>query len=122
MNFIIRWIATAAGVGVAVALIPGISPVGSDGTIAIFVMALVLSFVNTSVKPIAQTLSLPITVLTLGLFYLIMNALLLEFASWLSTSVFASGVHVDGLLSAALGSIVISLVSGFVNGVLVGRE
>ena len=76
MNFIIRWIVTAIAVGVAVWIVPGITTVGPNGTIAIAIGALVLSLVNVSIKPIAQMLSLPITVLTLGIFFLVVNALL----------------------------------------------
>ena len=122
MNFIIRWIATAVAVGVAVWIVPGITAVGNDGTIAVVVMALVLSLINISVKPIMQVISLPITVLTLGIFYLVVNALMLELAAWAATGLFASGIAIDGFGSALLGSIVISIVSSIVNGILGGDE
>ena len=88
MNFIIRWIVTAVAAGVAVWIVPGISTVGADSTIAIAALALVLSLVNVSLKPILKVLSMPITVITLGIFYLVLNALLLELAAWASTTVF----------------------------------
>ena len=122
MNFIIRWIATAVAVAAAVWIVPGITAVGNDGTIAVIIMALVLSLINISIKPIMQVISLPITVLTLGIFYLVVNALLLELAAWASTGLFASGVAIDGFGSAFLGSIVISIVSGIVNGILGGED
>ena len=81
MNFLIRWIATAVAVGAAVWLLPGISTVGSNGTMAIVVGALVLSLINISIKPIAQAIGAPISVLTLGLFYIVVNALLLDLAA-----------------------------------------
>ncbi len=115
MNFIIRWIVTAIAVGVAVWIVPGITTVGPNGTIAIAIGALVLSLVNVSIKPIAQMLSLPITVLTLGIFFLVVNALLLELAAWASTGLFGSGIAVDGFGSAFFGSIIISIVSALVN-------
>ena len=118
VSFIIRWIATAVAVGVAVWIVPGITTVGSDGTIAVIIMALVLSLVNVIIKPIMQVISLPITVITLGVFYLIVNALMLELAAWAATGLFASGIAIDGFGSAFLGSIVISIVSSIVNGVL----
>ena len=121
MNFIIRWIVTAIAAGAAVWIVPGITTVGTDSTLAIVVFALVLSLVNVSLKPILQLLSFPITVLTLGIFYLIVNALLLELAAWASTGLFASGIFIDGFGSALLGSIVISIVSALVNG-LIGNE
>ena len=122
MNFIIRWIATAVAVAAAVWIIPGITTVGNDATIAIIIGALVLSLVNMVLKPIFQLLSLPITIITLGIFYLIVNALLLELAAWASTGLFASGIAIDGFGSAFLGSIVISIVSAIVNGLLGGEK
>ncbi len=118
MNFILRWIATAVAVGAAVWIVPGITIVGSNGTIAVVVMALVLALINASIKPILQVLSLPITVITLGIFYLIVNALMLELAAWAATGLFASGIAINGFGSAFLGSIVISIVSALVNGLL----
>lgn len=118
MGFVIRWIVTAVAVGAAVWIVPGITTVGSNGAIAVAVMALILALVNASIKPILQTLSLPITVLTLGIFYLIVNALLLELAAWAATGLFGSGIAIDGFGSAILGSIVISIVSAIVNGVI----
>ena len=115
MNFIIRWIVTAVAVGAAVWIVPGITTVGQDATIGVIVLALVLSLINVSIKPILQTLSLPITVVTLGVFHLIVNALLLELAAWASTGIFSSGIAIDGFFSAILGSIVISIVSSIVD-------
>ena len=111
MNFIIRWIVTAVAVGAAVWIVPGITTVGQNATIGVIVLALVLSLINVSIKPILQTLSLPITVITLGIFYLIVNALLLELAAWATTGIFGSGIAINGFFSAILGSIVISIVS-----------
>ena len=118
MNFIIRWIVTAVAAGVAVWIVPGISTVGADSTIAIAALALVLSLVNVSLKPILKVLSMPITVITLGIFYLVLNALLLELAAWASTTVFGSGISVSGFGSAVFGSIVISIVSALVNSLI----
>ena len=118
MNFIIRWIVTAIAVGAAVWIVPGITTTGGNATIAIAVGALVLSLINISIKPVLQALSLPITVLTLGIFYLVVNALLLELAAWASTGLFGSGIAVDGFGAAFLGSIIISIVSALANGLL----
>lgn len=121
MNFIIRVIVTAVAAAVAVILVPGISTVGPNATMALAAFAIVLSLVNISIKPIVQLISSPISVLTLGLFYLIVNALLLELAAWASAGLFGSGVVVDSFLSAFFGSIVISIVSALVNG-LIGND
>ena len=116
MNFLIRWIATAVAVGVAVWIVPGITTVGPNATIAIVAGALVLSFINAVLKPIVQTISFPLSVLTLGVFYLIVNALLLELAAWASTGIFGSGIEIASFGSAFFGSIIISIVSAIVNG------
>lgn len=121
MNFIIRWIVTAVAAAVAVWLVPGISTVGPDSLMAVGVFALVLSLVNACIKPIAQFASFPLSVLTLGIFYLIVNALLLELAAWASAGLFGSGIAIASFGSAFVGSIVISIVSALVNGII-GNE
>ena len=121
MSFFLTWIATAVGVGAAVAILPGIYPMGDNGTMAVVVTALMVALVNASIKPIAQLLSLPISVLTLGIFYLVVNGAMLLLASWLSATIFGSGVYVDGLMNAIFGSIIISLVGSIVNS-LTGNE
>ena len=118
MNFLIRWIATAVAVGAAVWLVPGITTVGSNATVAIIVGALVLSLINITIKPIVQLISSPISVLTLGLFYIVVNALLLELAAWASTALFGSGIAIESFGWAFLGSIIISIVSAIMNGIL----
>ena len=122
MNFIIRWIVTAVAAAAAVWLVPGISIIGSDSFVALAVFALVLSLVNALIKPIAQFVSFPLSVLTLGVFYLIVNALLLELAAGASATLFGSGIAVAGFGSAFFGSIVISIVSALVNGLIGNKE
>lgn len=118
MNFIIRWFVTAIAVAAAVWIVPGITTVGTDWTVAIAVGALVLSLINVFLKPVLQFLSMPVTVLTLGIFYLIVNALLLELAAGVGTGLFGSGIAINGFGAAFMGSIVISIVSAIVNGAL----
>ena len=118
MGFIIRWIATAIAVGVAVWIVPGITVVGANSAIAVIALALILSLLNVSIKPILQILSLPISIITLGIFYLVVNALLLELAAWMTTGIFGTGILIDGFGSAFLGSVVISIVSVIVNSII----
>ena len=81
MNFIIRWIVTAISVAAAVWLVPGIEILSNSASwVGIVFFALILSLINMSIKPILQILSLPVTVLTLGIFYLVVNTLLLYIA------------------------------------------
>ena len=121
MNFIIRWIVTAIAVGAAVWIVPGLEAIGSNATVSVIVLALVLALINTSIKPVLQFLSLPISVLTLGIFSLIVNALMLELAAWLAGGIFGSGIAISGFGAAFLGSIIISIVSALVNG-LIGND
>jgi len=118
MKLILRWLATALAVGVALWLVPGISILGGfEDWGAIILFALILSLVNMVIKPILQALSLPITVLTLGLFYLVVNAGLLYFASWVANGLFNVGFSIESFGSAFFASIVISIVSALVNAV-----
>lgn len=122
MKFLISWIVTAVAVGAAVWIVPGIDAVGPNATMAVVAMALILSLINVSLKPVLQVLSLPITVITLGIFYLVVNAFLLELAAWASVGLFGSGIAIDGFFPALLGSIVVSIVSSIVNNVIGNNE
>ncbi len=122
MNFIIRWLVTAVAVGVAVWIVPGMDILGgSDAWIGIALFGLILSLINISIKPLMQILSLPITVITLGIFYLVINTLMLYIAAWLANGIFQVGLIIDSFGSAFVASIVISVVSAFVNA-LVGAK
>ncbi len=122
MGFIARWLVTAIAVGVAVWLVPGFTVVGGvESWVAIALFALVLALVNMSVKPVLQILSLPVTVLTLGIFYLVVNTFMLYIAAWLADGIFQIGFYIASFGSAFVASIVISLVSSIVNS-LVGAD
>ena len=122
MNFIVRWLVTAIAVGVAVWLVPGIGSVGgTEAWAAIAIFGLILSLINISVKPVMQVLSLPITVITLGIFYLVVNTLMLYVAAWLANGIFQVGIDIATFGSAFVASIVISIVSGIMNA-LVGND
>lgn len=110
LSFIATWFVTSIAVFFAVSFIPGLSVTGG-AVMSPILAALMLSLINASLKPIIKFLSLPLTVLTLGLFSLVVNALMLELAGWLSRTVFGSGIFVANFWAALLGSIVISLVT-----------
>lgn len=117
MRFIAKWLVTAVACAVAIWLVPGIVPVG--GTLAGAVLcALVLALLNATIKPILQLLSAPITIVTLGLFHLVVNAFVLELASYLSRNIFHAGIAIDSLFSAILGAAIISVVSMVVGAVV----
>ncbi len=118
MNFIIRWIVTALAVGAAVWLVPGVEVVDGTAWVGIAIFALVLSLINMSIKPILQLLSLPVSVLTLGIFYIVVNTLLLYLAAWLANGLFDIGFSIATFGSAFVASIVISIVSAIVNSIM----
>ena len=117
MGFIGSWITTAIATAVAIWLVPGIEAIGGSWAAPIFT-ALVLGILNATVKPVLKVLSLPVNLLTLGIFGLVVNAFVLELASYLSRNIFNAGVYVDGFGAAFVGAIVISLVGMFVGSVI----
>ena len=104
MHFLFRYIAVAVAVYLTVNLVPGIIVTGGWPTDLL--IALVWSVIIMVIKPVLNILSLPITILTLGLFNLIINALLFWAMEWI-----VPGFYVRGFLPALLGSIVLSIFS-----------
>lgn len=117
MGFIGSWLSTAIATAVAIWVVPGIEAVGGSWAAPIFT-ALVLGILNATVKPVLKVLSFPVTVLTLGIFSLFVNAVVLELASFFSRNIFHAGIYVSGFGAALLGAIVISVVGTLVNGVI----
>ena len=111
-GFVLRLLISAFGLAVAAALLPGFS---IDGLGSLVLAALVLGLVNALVRPILLVLTLPLTILTLGLFLLVVNGLMLELVDAM-----LDGFHVDGFGWAVLGSIVVSLASGFASWLIGG--
>ena len=89
-------------------IVPGIRFDGS--IVALLILGLIFGIVNAIIKPIVSLLTLPLTILTLGLFALVVNALML-----MLTSAFSPSYAVDGFFAALLGSIVISILSTVLN-------
>lgn len=119
MEFFLRTVATAGGVAAAAWLIPGIHlSAGSTGAkvMTLLVVAVVIGLINAFIKPFAQIVGFCLVVLTFGLFLVVINAFLLEFAAWISGLV-GLGFVVDGFWPAVWGSIIISIVSGLLNAV-----
>jgi putative membrane protein len=104
MGFIIRVLVTALAVFVADYFLDGVHI--NDDAKTVILVALVLALLNAIVKPILILLTIPVTILTLGLFLLIINALMVKWAAAL-----VGGFTVDGWWSALLFSLIVSLVS-----------
>ncbi len=105
-KWIINLLISAVVVYFAAWLLPGIH-IGSF--VSAIIVALVMGFLNRFVKPVLKILTIPITILTLGLFLLILNVLLIYFTDWL-----ISGFSVDGFWSALF----FALIVGFINSLL----
>lgn len=107
MAFLISWVGTAAALWVAVWLIDGFDFTGAWWQFLI--VAAILGLANAIVKPILRLLSLPIVVLTLGLFLIVVNALVLQLVVWLS-GIWDLGLTSDGFFwDTFLASIVVSI-------------
>ncbi|HEX2289869.1 MAG TPA: phage holin family protein [Pseudonocardiaceae bacterium] len=120
MNFLVKTIANAGALAVAVWLLDKITLTGdSTGkkTGTLILVALIFGLVNFLVKPVVKLLSLPLLILTLGLFTLVVNALMLLLTSWLADQ-FDLSFHVEGFWTAVLGGLIISVVSWALNVVL----
>jgi putative membrane protein len=108
MLFLLRWLINAAALWAAIQLVDGIEHRGSWWSL-LFV-ALVFGLLNASIKPLLKLLSLPIIILTLGLFLFIINALMLLMTGWVS-GLLDLGFHVDGFWDAFLGGLIVTVVS-----------
>jgi putative membrane protein len=107
VGLLIKVLIGAAALWVAVQLVPGLDFDGSIPTLLL--IALILGVVNAVVKPILTLISIPLIVLTLGLFLLVVNAITLHLVVWLSES-FDLGLTSDGFGSTFLAAVVVSLV------------
>ena len=109
MNFVLKLAVTAGAIWVAVWIVDGL--VFEGGFWAFVGVSLILLVANAIVKPILNLFSLPLILVTLGLFLLITNALVLQLTIWLSGDVFDLGLSSTGFFWATfLGALVISLV------------
>lgn len=111
IRFLIRWGITAVAVGLAAWIVPGISVEEPHRVWTVILVALVLGLVNAFIRPLVSFFSCGLIVLTLGLFTLVINALMLWLASWIATDLLGLEFHVDGFWSALLGAIIISVAS-----------
>jgi putative membrane protein len=100
MRFLVRLILNGLAIIIAAWLLPGI-----------------LGFVNAIVRPVLFFLTLPLTLLTLGLFIFVLNAICFGLTAWL-----VPGFSIDGFFSALFGALLVTVVSWILNGLVVGRR
>ena len=113
MGFLIRMLANALAILAAAYILPGIEV---SGGLAVLAAGLVLALINAIVRPVLIFLTLPFTLVTLGLFLFALNAFCLWLTSWLVT-----GFEVQGFWPAVFGAMLVSVVSWLVNGFLSDR-
>lgn len=108
MFLLLRLLINAGALWAATLLVPGISFVGDTGRF--LVVALVFGLLNALVRPILLLLSLPLLILTLGLFTFVLNAFILMMLGSLSEGI-GLGFHVNGFLPAFVGALIVTIVS-----------
>ncbi len=124
MRFFLRLLANAGALAVATFLLADITLDASttgQKVLVLLVVALVFGIVNAIVKPIFTLVTIPFVLLTLGLFLVVINALMLLLTSWLSTQ-FGLGWHVEGFGTALIGALVVSVVSFVLNAFVPDRD
>ncbi len=116
-----RWGITTIAVAVAAWIVPGIHVGGPHQIWTVVAVALVLGFVNAFIRPVLYALSCGLIALTLGVFTLVINALMLMLASWITYDGIGLEFRVDGFWNAFVGALIVSIVSILVS-VFVGDK
>jgi putative membrane protein len=126
MYLLLRLLINAVALFVAAWLVPGIrlgaargQPTANEWW-ALVLVALIFGVVNAVIRPIVFVLTLPLTILTLGLFTFVLNALMLLLTSWIAQGM-ELGFRVNGFLPALLGALIVSVVSAVLSHLLVDR-
>jgi putative membrane protein len=103
VRHLLHWVLSAVAVWIVAHVVPGISV---SGPVAALIAALVIGLINATLGLLLKILTFPLTLLTLGLFWFVINALMLELAA-----AFVRGFEVRGFVPALIGAVVLSLVS-----------
>lgn len=104
MRLLLNWVLSALAVWIVSRIVPGISV---SGPFAALIAALVIGFINATIGTVLKILTFPLTLITLGIFWFIINALMLKLAS----ALLSPGFQVNTFTAAFLGAIVLSLVN-----------
>src|SRR6201988_1184922 len=115
LRLLLHWVLSAIAVWVMAQIVPGITLVGPKNAL---IAALVIGLINATIGLVLKVITFPLTLLTLGLFWLVINALMLELAS----ALLAPGFQVHGFLAAFLGAIVLSLVNMLLKGIVMPKK
>jgi putative membrane protein len=115
LRLLVHWLLSAFAVWVMAQVVPGISVNGPRNAL---IAALVIGFINATIGLVLKVITFPLTLLTLGLFWFVINALMLELAS----ALLAPGFQVRGFLAAFIGAIVLSLLNMVVRAIVTPRR
>ena len=113
LRILVRLIVNAVALWVAIELVPGLQYEG--GWLSLLIIAFIFGLVNALVRPIIILLTCPLIVLSLGIFVLVINTLMLALTVWLSRDVFNLGLTSTGFWATFFGALVISIVSGVIS-------
>ncbi len=114
MRLLLKWILSARAVWIVAQVVPGIHVTGA---VAALIAALVIGLVNATVGLVVKVVTFPLTILTLGVFWFVINAAMLKLAS-----LFVPGFEVHGFIPALLGAILLSLVSALLHWLILPRK
>ena len=121
MEFVLRLIATMAGLWVSIRLVPSLEIAETasmtESLLVLAAIALVFTVVNSLVKPLVSFLAFPLYVLTFGLFAIVVNSAMFALTGWLSTSL-GFPMTTGGFWSCLVGAVITSVVSSIVSGIL----
>jgi putative membrane protein len=115
MRLLLNWVLSAVAVWIVAQLVPGISV---HGPVAALIAALVIGFINATLGLLLKIITFPLTLVTLGLFWFVINALMLELAS----ALLAPGFQVHGFIAAFVGAIVLSLVNLLLKAIVMPKK
>jgi putative membrane protein len=114
-RFLLIWLALAVAIGLTAWLLPGVEVNGGFGSLLL--ISAVFGLVNALLGTIVKLLTMPLTIVTLGLFALVVNALMLQITDW-----WLDRLDVDGFLTSLFATILISLFSTVLQLVTLGRD
>ena len=117
-SFLGRAAVTGLALWVVTLVLPGMSFVGGDSTIQrvgiILVVAVIFGLVNAFIKPLVQVLSIPLYILTLGLFHVVINALMLWITAWITDHTTHWGLHIDQFWWTAIWAAILLSIVGWI--------
>lgn len=123
--FLLRAALTGLALWIVTQLVGGMSFVGGDTMVerigVIFVVAVLFGLVNAFIKPVVQLLSIPLYILTLGLFHIVINAFMLWLTAWITDHTTHWGLHIDHFWWTAIWAAIVLSVVSWVLSLVVGR-